>query len=234
MPSRAALTTESPRSRPILATPPQGRLHGGPLKPIFKRKKPREDAGKDTIVRFLSSPDLFTTTWTAEERTAQRRIVRFERELDVTELRIRSRTVSQAHYTSHRNDREDGAAYISCIFFEEKGRYYFTSVDIINLLEALEQAQFKVEEKNRIRRNLEGLRPITLSKSNKQTKRLFEQVMSYAEPLPRKIEKDIKVFEWSCLEAAVDRVFSKKVCKHLIILFHCSFNLENPVCVQFQ
>jgi hypothetical protein len=99
---------------------------------------------------------------------------------------------------------------ISCISREdEPGAFYFTSVDIIYLLERLVDERFLVEEKNRIRRNLEGLRPTTVSKHRAGVERFFQRIMDFPEPKPRNIEKDLKVFEWRLLGQALDKILSK-------------------------
>lgn len=68
-----------------------------------------------------------------------------------------------------------------------------TSVDTIYLLEALIGVRFSVEEKNRIRRNLEGLKPDTVSKNKSSTEEFFKLIMGLPKPKPRNIEKDVKV-----------------------------------------
>ena len=72
-----------------------------------------------------------------------------------------------------------------------------------------------MEEKNRIRRNLEGLRPVTVSKNKPGSEDFFKLIMGFPNPKPRNIEKDIKVFPWEVLEAAVKKIISKYVSKQL-------------------
>jgi len=69
-------------------------------------------------------------------------------------------------------------------------------------------ASFDVQEKNRIRRNLEGYHPVTIKKEG-DTFLFFNQLMSYHEPKTRNIEKDIKVFKWEYISKAMKTIFTK-------------------------
>lgn len=71
--------------------------------------------------------------------------------------------------------------------------------------------RFTVEEKNRIRRNLEGFRPITVSKSKPGSEDFFKLIMGFPNPKPRNIEKDVKVFPWDILGQALKKIIGKYV-----------------------
>jgi hypothetical protein len=107
------------------------------------------------------------------------------------------------------NDYKENTIVVSCIYRDD---YFVTSVDVIYLLEALAGNRFEVEEKNRIRRNLEGFKPMTISKSKPGTEEFFRLIMELPSPRPRNIEKDVKVFEWGKLKMMLEKVFSKYVC----------------------
>ncbi|KAI8367717.1 hypothetical protein BD560DRAFT_296952, partial [Blakeslea trispora] len=98
---------------------------------------------------------------------------------------------------------------ISCIYWREQNDYFVTSVDCIYLLEGLIGVQFTVEEKNRIRRNLEGFRPLTVSKCKPECADFFRLIMGFPHPKPRNIEKDVKVFPWKTLPNALKKVIHK-------------------------
>ncbi|KAK3080907.1 hypothetical protein LTS18_012046, partial [Coniosporium uncinatum] len=98
---------------------------------------------------------------------------------------------------------------ISCIWWEEKEETYVTSVDTIYLLESLIGVRFTVEEKNRIRRNLEGFRPLTVSKAKADSEEFFKVIMGFPNPKPRNIEKDVKVFPWKILPHALKKIVGK-------------------------
>lgn len=86
-----------------------------------------------------------------------------------------------------------------------------TSVDTIFLLESLVAVRFTVEEKNRIRRNLEGFRPMTVSKAKADSEEFFKIIMGFPNPKPRNIEKDVKVFPWKILAHALKKIIGKYV-----------------------
>ncbi|KAI9348354.1 hypothetical protein BD770DRAFT_288470, partial [Pilaira anomala] len=98
---------------------------------------------------------------------------------------------------------------VSCIYWQERNDYFITSVDCIYLLEGLIGVQFTVEEKNRIRRNLEGFRPLTVSKCKPECADFFKLIMSFPHPKPRNIEKDVKVFSWKTLPNALRKIIRK-------------------------
>jgi hypothetical protein len=78
-------------------------------------------------------------------------------------------------------------------------------------LEQLVNVRFTVEEKNRIRRNLEGFRPLTVSKAKADSEDFFKIIMGFPNPKPRNIEKDVKVFPWKILSHALKKIISKYV-----------------------
>ncbi|ORX53509.1 hypothetical protein DM01DRAFT_1260460, partial [Hesseltinella vesiculosa] len=98
---------------------------------------------------------------------------------------------------------------VSCIYWKERGDYFITSVDCIQLIEGLIGVEFTVEEKNRIRRNLEALKPLTAAKSKAESSSFFKLIMGFPAPKPRNIEKDVKVFLWSTLGPALKKIVGK-------------------------
>lgn len=98
---------------------------------------------------------------------------------------------------------------VSCIYWRDRNDYFITSVDCIYLLEGLIGVQFTVEEKNRIRRNLEGFRPLTVSKCKPDCAEFFKLIMGFPHPKPRNIEKDVKVFSWKTLPHALRKIIRK-------------------------
>ncbi|CAN9145085.1 unnamed protein product [Alternaria alternata] len=109
-------------------------------------------------------------------------------------------------------DRDARRICVSCIWWEEKDECFITSVDTIYLLEQLVNVRFTVEEKNRIRRNLEGFRPLTVSKARPDSEGFFKVIMGFPHPKPRNIEKDVKVFPWKILAHALKKIISKYLC----------------------
>ncbi|KAF5386154.1 hypothetical protein D9615_002430 [Tricholomella constricta] len=140
--------------------------------------------------------------WSPAESSVGRRLVRFSKVQDGRRLIVSCEPIRA-------DDYRDSDSVISCIYREESNTCYVTSVDIIFLLERLTNSDFPVEEKNRIRRNLEGLRPTTVSKHKHGFEDFFQRIMEFPDPKPRNIEKDLKVFEWSLLDQALDKILSK-------------------------
>lgn len=117
--------------------------------------------------------------------------------------------------------RQTGKIVVSCIFWSRRNEYYLSSVDLVYLIQSLFDLQLASIDKNRIRRNLEGLRPITVCKpssalvSGTAVKRpsdedeFYHQIMSYGEPKPRTLEKDIKMYKWNLIPTALAKVIQK-------------------------
>ncbi|ORY04105.1 hypothetical protein K493DRAFT_206254, partial [Basidiobolus meristosporus CBS 931.73] len=143
-----------------------------------------------------------TKGWTKDEKETKRRLVQFWRKHENNTIHCGFQAVSPT-------DRAPNSICVSCIYWEEKDDYFITSVDCIYLLESLIAVRFSVEEKNRIRRNLEGFRPITVSKCKPDSTEFFKLIMSFPNPKPRNIEKDVKVFPWRVLLSALRKIVGK-------------------------
>ena len=85
-----------------------------------------------------------------------------------------------------------------------------SSVDIIKALELLvnpPDRRLSVEERNRVRRNIDTLRPTTLKKGDES----LNWIMQLRSPRPITIAKEVKIFKWSSLEAALVKIMKKYV-----------------------
>ncbi|KAI5476560.1 hypothetical protein MNV49_007507 [Pseudohyphozyma bogoriensis] len=140
--------------------------------------------------------------WSNEEWTNRRRLIQFWRHQEGNVITATFRPISQAEFVQ-------SSIVISCIFRDEWNECFVTSVDTIYLLEALVGVRFTVEEKNRIRRNLEGFKPMTVSKSKAESEPFFKLIMGFPNPKPRNIEKDVKVFPWKVLANALKKIIGK-------------------------
>jgi hypothetical protein len=147
--------------------------------------------------------------WTQDELDAKRRLVQFRRSQTGSTIHTSFEPVSP-------EQRSPNSICVSCILWEEKSECYITSVDTIFLLESLVGVRFTVEEKNRIRRNLEGFRPATVSKTKVDSEEFFKVIMGFPNPKPRNIEKDVKVFPWKILAHALKKIISKYVSAALL------------------
>ncbi|KAG0206804.1 hypothetical protein BGX28_001830 [Mortierella sp. GBA30] len=153
-------------------------------------------------LKFNGNMDDMAINWNGEEWESHRRLVQFWRRQDGNDIHCTFAPVAPA-------DRQPNSIVISCIYWAEKNDCYLTSVDCIYLLESLIAVRFTVEEKNRIRRNLEGFRPVTVSKCKPESAEFFKLIMSFPNPKPRNIEKDVKVFPWKVLPYALKKIISK-------------------------
>lgn len=146
--------------------------------------------------------------WSPEEWENQRRLVQFYRKQEGNAVTCRFETF---HLPAEKSKQPDmnKIIVVSCIYWKEKNEYFVTSVDCIYLLEHLIGVKFTVEEKNRIRRNLEGYKPLTVSKLKPESAEFFKLIMGFPNPKPRNIEKDVKVFPWTTLGTALKKIISK-------------------------
>ncbi|ODH15727.1 hypothetical protein ACO22_06408 [Paracoccidioides brasiliensis] len=154
------------------------------------------------ILKLNGDLDSMAENWTSEENSSKRRLVHFTRRQNGSTIHADFKPVAPS-------DRVPNSICISCIYWEGKKECYVTSVDTIYLLESLVGVRFTVEEKNRIRRNLEGFRPLTVSKAKPESEDFFKVIMGFPNPKPRNIEKDVKVFPWKILSHALKKIIGK-------------------------
>ncbi|KAI1276877.1 hypothetical protein F5Y07DRAFT_123816 [Xylaria sp. FL0933] len=156
------------------------------------------------VLKINGDLESMASGWTPEECENGRRLVLFSKKQHGSTLSTTFKPVSV-------NERPPNSICISCIYWSEKRECFVTSVDTISLLEQLVVApnRFSVEEKNRIRRNLEGFRPLTVSKAKPDSEEFFKIIMGFPTPKPRNIEKDVKVFPWKILAPALKKIISK-------------------------
>lgn len=208
-PRTSSSRTSTPRSRPgVIASSRQRK------KQMLMRTR-RLSPGKDVpeshkiILEFATPVESMCLGWEDQEIDTGRRLVRFTSQQEDCRLKISCECITQEEYS-------EGDVVISCIYRKDTGSCYVTSVDIIFLLEGLVGETFEIEEKNRIRRNLEGFRPNTVSKNRSGSENFFSQIMNFPAPKPRNIEKDVKVFDWKTLPQAIDKILSKYVRDRLL------------------
>ncbi|KAF2965798.1 hypothetical protein GQX73_g7774 [Xylaria multiplex] len=156
------------------------------------------------VLKINGDLESMASGWTPEECENGRRLVLFSKKQQGSTLSTTFKPVSVS-------ERPHNSICISCIFWTEKQECFVTSVDTISLLEKLVVApnRFSVEEKNRIRRNLEGFRPLTVSKAKPDSEEFFKTIMGFPSPKPRNIEKDVKVFPWKILAPALKKNYFK-------------------------
>lgn len=161
-------------------------------------------ANAKAMLKIDGDLNTMTDKWSSTEWEARRRLVQFRRSQSGSVITATFEPVTL-------EDRIPNSICVSCIWWEEKQECYVTSVDTISLLESLVAVRFTVEEKNRIRRNLEGFRPATVSKTKADSEDFFKLIMGFPNPKPRNIEKDVKVFPWRILATALKKIIGKYV-----------------------
>ncbi|KAL3462857.1 hypothetical protein BJX64DRAFT_287836 [Aspergillus heterothallicus] len=154
------------------------------------------------ILKLNGDLDNMALNWTPDEVEAKRRLVQFTRVQSGSTIHADFKPVTP-------EERVPNSICISCIYWDGQDECFVTSVDTIYLLESLVGVRFTVEEKNRIRRNLEGFRPLTVSKSKADSEDFFKVIMGFPAPKPRNIEKDVKVFPWKILSHALKKIIGK-------------------------
>lgn len=165
------------------------------------------------VLKLNGDLDSMTENWSREELDVQRRLVQFTRFQSGSAIHADFRPVAP-------EDRAPNSICVSCIYWARRKECFITSVDTIYLLESLVGVRFTVEEKNRIRRNLEGFRPLTVSKAKPESDDFFKVIMGFPAPKPRNIEKDVKVFPWKILSHALKKIIGKYVSSRLTISKH--------------
>lgn len=155
------------------------------------------------IIELDPSFNDMLTNWSEKELLNERRLVLLTVERDgCSVFRLKCEAVPPDYGVI-----EKDSLVISCIRWAEKDTHVLTSVDLLQVLENLVGETFSTQEKSRIRRNLQFLRPITVNRTS--SARLFNAVMAMDNPRPRNIEKDLKVFRWLSLYVALTKVLSK-------------------------
>lgn len=160
------------------------------------------------MLRIDGDLNTMAQRWGPAEKAERRRLVQFC-------CSQAGNTVTASFQLVISEDQLHNGVCVSCIWWEEQNDYFVTSADIISLLESLVATRFPVDEKNRIRRNLEEFRPATVSKTKPDSEQFFKLIMGLPYPKPRAIEKDVKVFSWRILSMALCKIIGKYAsCPH--------------------
>ncbi|CAB4409501.1 unnamed protein product [Rhizophagus irregularis] len=191
-----------------------------PEQPIIPSSHPTDHKHKIRIFTLESLTDLLngvrisfdgnhndmTQSWSQEELNVRRRVVQF--------FKTRAKKRIMASFKAvNPIERPKNGIFISCLYWYDKktqcDKWYFTSTDYLNLLESLTGIRLTSDEKNRIRRNLEEYKPITVGKNKNNSDEIYKDLMSYSFAKPRNAEKDIKLYEWRHLLPAIEKIIKK-------------------------
>lgn len=163
---------------------------------------PRNKLCKPIHLHVEGNLSWATFWWTANEIFEGRRILCFARERNSLRVLLRFKYIQPEEWAP------DMIA-VSCIFDRSTQKYYVTTTDCINLLEFVFDRKLSIEEKNRIRRNLQVFKPMTISEHNLDHGDFFRLIMGFRPPRPRNIMREIKVIPWNMLEEALKKIVSK-------------------------
>ncbi|CAB4482948.1 unnamed protein product [Rhizophagus irregularis] len=191
-----------------------------PEQPIVPSSHPTDRKHKIRIFTLESLTDLLngvqisfdgnhndmTQLWSQEELNVRRRVVQFFKTRAKKRIMASFKAVDPI-------ERPKNGIFVSCLYWYDKktqcDKWYFTSTDYLNLLESLTGIRLTSDEKNRIRRNLEEYKPITVGKNKNDSDDIYKDLMSYSFAKPRNAEKDIKIYEWRHLLHAIDKIIKK-------------------------
>jgi hypothetical protein len=152
--------------------------------------------------------------WTPDEQRARRRLVAFSCRTDPRRLIVEF----TATPVPNQNLKPPGCSIVvSCIYVpptasQLQSTCIITSFDFINLVKWMlgSPAWYEVDERNRVRRNLEVFQPATLHKAGSCGYwDLYGQVTGYNDPRPWNINKDFKVFDWGQMETMMREIVKK-------------------------
>jgi hypothetical protein len=209
LPSPLPATPQLVRTSTMLAARQQAPGISGPSSQAYQ---PYSMYTAKAQLKIQGDLDSMCENWANDEWNAKRRILLFKRSQTENVITAMFKPISA-------DERPPQGICVNCIYWEEKRQFFVTSVDTIALLESLVTARFTVEEKNRIRRNLEHFRPLTVKKSDPETESFFKVIMGFPAPKPRNIEKDVKVFAWKSLSDALKKILGKYVSSYMGIAF---------------
>ena len=194
-----------------------------PPKPKRKLRRLQEsDSGIDiepVSLIFPTKPSLADLgNPSKEEERAGRRLVAFDRKVVGDNIQLSFRRISLEEYTER-------LFVISCIYhkvtLEDKKskemftrERWFTSVEILKLVDFIADGLSSQLDRSRNRRNLEFISPTTVTRA--ALPQFFQLLMDFPIPKPRGIEKDIKAFPWDSLEAGLKKVMEKYVRSRLL------------------
>lgn len=151
-------------------------------------------------------------TWNVGEIEARRRLIQFTSRQDWENITFETRfqKISPGDLNLDNKHPDANTRIISCILWEERGESFVNSADFLLVLETIlgVKIQFTVEEKTRIRRNLEEFRHKTVSDVNKE---FFQVLKSLPRPKPYGLQKEVKVIAWSVSPLALIKIVDKYV-----------------------
>lgn len=186
--NRAAIDTRirpSPGSRRTCLLPKYNGLGFGPYEKIIINIDYAQLSG-------------MTQGWNSKECEEKRRIVRTSKSQEGAQINLNFDPLPEGKW-------EPNMICMSCIFWE--GKHYFTCVDFVDWHESIIEAKLDGSKKRRIRRNLDCFKAQIVPKADPEWKGLFDLIMEFPLPRPRKTAIDVNLFEWKDIEKAMTKIF---------------------------
>ena len=161
-------------------------------------------------------------SWTAAEKAASRRLVAFSCTTNYASwsgIFVAKAIASLASLTDPKDPLPPNSKVISCIYVPPQARKNLGNTCIITSYDFIELVKWMINspawfddvgERNRVRRNLEGFKPVTLRRES-EPKRwdVHNQVLRYKNPQPWHIMKDFKVFNWEVVELMMSEIIRR-------------------------
>ncbi|CAO3673242.1 unnamed protein product [Rhizopus stolonifer] len=177
------------------------------IAPVYSSQIPASEPRGTYTVKVFFRPDCMETRytdWTVDEKLAGRRVVRFSAEVmgfnsedSVKRIMVDCEPVLDFHSRQYRWNE----CYISCIRTTYLEDFHITSSDIIRLLECIMSTKFSQEQKTRMRRNIQSLRPIPITRHTHES--LFKTITAFTNPVALHTKKEINIFLWSSVQHAI-------------------------------
>jgi hypothetical protein len=157
---------------------------------------------KEKLIQILQSP-----VRDQGELKARRRLLQFipKRELGYNcapRVTLEWKIIPESAWSNAR----DGTFTLSLMDFQ--GGAFFTSVDMIGVIECAFGAHLCTAEKNRVRRNFECKSPSTQHKGDSA---FYPLLNSFVNPKPRNIDKSVKVFKVDHFVFLLEKVLNNYV-----------------------
>lgn len=146
----------------------------------------------------------------ADELQAGRRIFRIQVNRDGNTVYLDLKTLPISSLSQIEPEHYHFIANCMRLPSSPEGSTWITSVDVIKILSIVVNPhghQLSISEKNRIRRNIDTLRPLTVGPEDER----MSFMLGFPYPQPVNIAKSVKIYEWTGLEGALKKVVDKYV-----------------------
>ncbi|RCH89202.1 hypothetical protein CU098_008511 [Rhizopus stolonifer] len=183
------------------------------IAPVCSSQIPASVPRGTYTVKVFFRPDCMEAKyadWTVAEKLAGRRVVKFNAEVMVSnseDIVKRIMVDCEPAIDSHLRQCQSNECYISCIRTTYLEDFHITSSDIIRLLECIMSTKFSQEQKTRMRRNIQSLRPSPITRHTHES--LFKTITAFTNPVALHTKKEINIFLWSSVQIAISKLSNR-------------------------